>query len=200
MKRLGFVVVAIALILSCVVYFWMRRQAPEPEGLPAEPSASDATAVPLSTDALSKARGPRDNRLSAIAELDSVGAEMGVLAGIVLDALTRTPISGAEIVFEFQGGAITERSSEDGSFVLSAKSPGLYRLARLEAPGYVPYAPRWGQSPVVYRATERTRLRGVELFLSPELLYTVRVEEGGEPVAGAEHQVIPRNGAPRKKR
>ncbi len=141
---------------------------------------------------LFRERGPRDERPAARPIPAESEEASGSLSGRVLDRVTRAPVPGAEIVFELEGGAITELSGADGRFRLTTAEPGVYRLARLDAKGYLPYAPQWGQSPVLFSSRPGASLSGVELFLTPEELYTVRVlDETRQPVQGARVTVLP---------
>jgi hypothetical protein len=78
------------------------------------------------------------------------------------------------------------RSGEEGAFSFAATAAGPYTLASAGAPGFLPYAPEWGQSPVRLMARPGRRVEGLTVFLFPAVDYQGLVlDPDGKPVAGA---------------
>lgn len=115
----------------------------------------------------------------------------GALEGRVVARGTSTGVPGADLVFRRGEVRVTLRSDRDGAFVLETPEPGRYELASAVADGFLPFAPRFGQSPVVFEARAGERLSGVVLQLEPAVPLRVQVTSpDNQPVAGAEVAVV----------
>jgi hypothetical protein len=69
--------------------------------------------------------------------------------------------------------------------------PGRYVLAVASAPGFLPFAPEWGVSPIALMARPGLRIADVTLFLRPAIDYTgTVVDPKGEPVMGASVKLL----------
>jgi len=111
--------------------------------------------------------------------------------GRVLSAATQAPVPGAELTFSRGGAGDSVRAGGDGTFTFRPPTHGRWLLAVVSAPGYFPFAPEWGFSPVQFDAAPGRHVRGVDVFLTPSLeLSGLVVDEEGAPVAGAEVQLL----------
>ncbi len=112
--------------------------------------------------------------------------EPAVFEGHVLSTGTGAPVPGAELTFSRGDAAEVVRAGADGAFRFIARIPGQWLLAAVWAPGYFPFAPEWGYSPLQFDAIAGEGVRGVDVFLSPALeLEGSVVDEDGKPVPGA---------------
>lgn len=176
---------AAALLLAAAgAWIAVRPSAGGPaRGAPSEvePVASERTrpAGPIGVDA---------PPTSSAAEQDPAAA---VLEGTVVDALSGAAIAGAELTFSLGNGAGSARSDAGGRFRFQPPVPGSWRLAAATAPGYLPFAPEWGHSPVSFDAVAGRIVRGVTIRLTAAVPVEGRVLGPDErPVAGAEVRLL----------
>jgi protocatechuate 3,4-dioxygenase beta subunit len=101
-------------------------------------------------------------------------------------------VAGAEVLLSLADGASSTLTTDtDGRFRFEPERPGLVAIAAITAPGYLPFAPEWGYSPIELMARPGVRVRDVVIYLSPALDYVgVVVAPDGKPVAGAEVRII----------
>ena len=178
-------------VAGLAVWFWVGRT---------EPPEPDASA---DTDAVEPAGAPvlADNPAAPLtllpAEVDQDrSVEHGALRGRVISWADGRGIVGAEVTFAHDGATHMLQSDGDGGFELVAPEPGRYELAVVSAEGYLPFAPEWGHSPVVFHTRPGQRITGIRVHLTPALAYRGRVENpAGEPVAGATVRVVGDQGA-----
>jgi RNA polymerase sigma factor (sigma-70 family) len=118
--------------------------------------------------------------------VEPVAAEGGVISGRVINWSTGGGVAGAELTFTTGAGVTTVRAGKDGSFELAPPKPGMFSLATIIAPEFLPYAPELQHSPVRIAVGSKQAVRGLTLFLFPALDYfgTV-VDANGAPIAGA---------------
>ncbi len=117
--------------------------------------------------------------------------ENGVLTGRVVSATNRKAIASAELVFVRGDGTYSVSSGSDGQFRFTAPSSGVYELTAVTAKGYLPFAPRFGHSPIRFAARAHRAVRDVTISLEPAVDYVATVLDGkGEPVATARVEVI----------
>lgn len=166
------------------------RPAVTPEAAPAPASARPTPAQEGAADA-----GTSPVESVAAPELamtvDDALATRGAVEGRVLSFSSGLGVPGAELMFSRGGGVATTRTRADGAFTFEPPEPGNYRLAAVSAPGFLPFAPEWGHSPITVTAFAGKRIRGVTLYLTPAIEYLGRVVDPvGKPVAGAEIQVL----------
>lgn len=115
----------------------------------------------------------------------------GAFSGQVLSSATGEGVGGAELTFEAAGAALSTRADASGRFEFLPRQEGLYRLAVITAPGFHPFGPAWGHSPVTLTAARGQRVEALVFHLEP-----ARVLEGvvqgpeGQPVAGAELRIV----------
>nr|HEX4317843.1 sigma-70 family RNA polymerase sigma factor [Kofleriaceae bacterium] len=139
---------------------------------PAPPRAPRSAIVP-----------PPSQARATVGPSDAAG---GIVRGRVIDWSRGGGVDGADLTFASPAGALTARSGSDGSFELQPDRPGELVLVAAGKPGYLPYAPEYGTSPVRLHLAAHREVDGVTVFLYPALDYhgTV-VDAQGKPVAGA---------------
>jgi protocatechuate 3,4-dioxygenase beta subunit len=118
-------------------------------------------------------------------------APNGAFEGRVVSAADGSPIPSAQLTFARAEEASSVAARTDGTFRFDARVAGRWSLAAVTAPGFLPFAPAWGASPVSLEARAGEVVRGVTVTLSPEVRYEGRVvDERGAPVAGAEVRIL----------
>jgi protocatechuate 3,4-dioxygenase beta subunit len=128
---------------------------------------------------------PRRSVDLAEAELVEAGDQVGTLQGQVLCRATDQGVAGARL--SFSSGALHAVTADgEGRFTFRPPEPGVYELALASADGYLPFAPEWGHSPLVFVARVGSGLGNARLYLTPAIDYTARVIDlKDKPVAGA---------------
>lgn len=179
-----FALAALVLVVALGAW-WLSRRAPAPS---APSSASSVTSAPAgpswSPPTRSRARVPAPPEPPRLSTTELRG---GALEGRVVARGTSDGVPGAELGFRRGDVTVTVRADREGGFVLEAPEPGRYELASAVAEGFLPFAPRFGQSPVVFEARPAERVSGVVLQLERVVrLRVVVVSPEGRPVAGAE--------------
>ncbi|HET8733878.1 MAG TPA: carboxypeptidase-like regulatory domain-containing protein, partial [Anaeromyxobacteraceae bacterium] len=106
--------------------------------------------------------------------------------GRVVSSATGAGIAGADLTFSRAGAAASVQAGSGGAFRFDPPADGRWLLAAVTAPGFLPFAPEWGHSPVQLDAVRGRHVRGIEIHLAPsvELLGRV-VDADGAAVAGA---------------
>jgi RNA polymerase sigma factor (sigma-70 family) len=129
--------------------------------------------------------------IAARAELDPA-ARRGSIEGQVANWSTGKPVAGAEVVVSLVDAATTTIATDaDGRFRFEPDRAGRVVIAAITAPGYLPFAPEWGYSPIELMARPGVRVRDLVIYLIPAIDYTgVVVTPDGVPVAGAEVRII----------
>jgi hypothetical protein len=95
-------------------------------------------------------------------------------------------VPGAELLFDHLGTLHAATTSADGAFSFRPASEGEYRLTRIAAEGFFPFAPEWGHSPISFIARRGHAIRAVTLWLDEAMDYIGVVEnERGVRVPGA---------------
>jgi protocatechuate 3,4-dioxygenase beta subunit len=191
---------AVAVILALVALLFVGgrwigertgapRQAPgsaaqgEPGAPAAAPPAAEAASAPVEGVSLTPAGAARVVHEPALAH--------GGFAGKVMNWSTGGPVAGAQVTFDGESGAQTAVTDAEGRFQLEPPAPGRYELAVASAPGFLPFAPDWGHSPITLFARPGLRIADVTLFLRPAIDYTGVVEDpSGTPVAGASVRLL----------
>jgi len=113
-------------------------------------------------------------------------AKHGAIEGRVISASTGAPIVRAELTFARHEETASVSSGLGGAFRFVPRIAGSWALAAASAPGFLPFAPEWGQSPVSIVLRPNEVVRGVVISLVPAEDYAGRVlDEAGAPVAGA---------------
>ncbi|MBW2455464.1 MAG: carboxypeptidase regulatory-like domain-containing protein [Deltaproteobacteria bacterium] len=180
-------------ILAGGVALWWRG-----EGGALGPGPSPSTAV-TGSSAKMPARAPQravrygrpGHRVDlAGAELVATEGQLGSLQGQVVCRATEQGVAGAQLSFS-SGQLHTVITDDHGRFTFRPPKPGVYELALGTAKGYLPFAPEWGHSPLVFVARVGSGLRNARLYLTPAIEYTARVVDPEDtPVAGAELHLL----------
>lgn len=157
---------------------------PSPAGGPG-PSGPEAAPVPT--------------RLPVTLAPAEAGAEPDSLPpsfeGRVVSRTTGAGVPGADLTFSRGGVAASARAGPSGAFRFLPPEEGRWLLAAVTAPGYLPFAPEWGHSPVQLDARKGRHVRGVEIHLAPAEEILGRVVDGeGAPVSGAEVRLLGASG------
>lgn len=112
--------------------------------------------------------------------------EVGHLEGQVRSSATGAGVARAELSFAAGDELHTTTADEQGRFRFAPPTEGSYELAVVAAEGFLPFAPEWGHSPVIFTATRGNAIAGATIYLAPAADYLGRVvDPTGEPVAGA---------------
>jgi hypothetical protein len=133
------------------------------------------------------ASGPRQTVHLGGAEAVAVpGGALGYLEGQVLSTTTAAAVAGAELSFALGDELHAATADEQGRFRFEPLKSGVYELAVVSATGYLPFAPEWGHSPLVFAALPGRAIRGATIYLNPAAEYYGRVlDPEGKPVEGA---------------
>jgi hypothetical protein len=185
-RRRAFGVGGAVLAIVAALLLWRGAGGPEestPAGArPAADTSGAAAARPSSPTARPVAASP-----AAPGALDAGCA----ISGTVISSATGAAIPRAQLTFSRSGEADSVDGRDDGTFCFEPRQAGRWTLASAVAPGFLPFAPEWGYSPVQVDVREGARVGGVTVALTPELQYAARVvDPAGRPVAGAEVRVI----------
>jgi hypothetical protein len=120
-----------------------------------------------------------------------VEAPNGAFEGRIVSSLTGKGLPAGELTFARAGEASSVSAAADGSFRFDARIPGRWLLAAATAPGHLPFAPEWGQSPVLLDARPGEVVRGITIALAPaEELEGRVVDQEGQSIEGAEITVL----------
>ena len=182
----------LALIALAGVSFWLARRAPSTSG----PAAVTAPAVSPAAPRVGGG-GHSLPQVPPVAIVRSAGpapaalAPNGAFAGRVVSAADGSPVPGAQLTFARAEEASSVSAQPDGTFWFEARVAGRWSLAAVTAPGFLPFAPAWGASPVSLEARAGEIVRGLTITLVPEVSYRGRVvDEHDAPVAGAEVRIL----------
>ena len=115
----------------------------------------------------------------------------GAFEGHVRSARTGAAVAGAQLTFARAEEVASVAAGPDGAFRFEPRAAGRWWLAAATAPGYLPFAPRWGQSPVQLEAVPGTLVRGLQVSLAPAIAYEGRaIDLRDRPVPGVEISVL----------
>jgi hypothetical protein len=175
LTRIVFILVAILL----AVCFYLRKP-----HHPIKPVLAPSRAPADVTPERAFASSPAIFLPGASAHVDSAAAA-GLLAGEVRSTRTSELLPRAQLVLFCAGAAFTV-PAPDGRFRFVPPAPGDYVLLSVEAPGFQPFLPAIGQSPVVFHARDGSVLSDLILWLEPAATCTIQVvDPASRPVAGA---------------
>jgi hypothetical protein len=123
--------------------------------------------------------------------LPATPASAATFEGRVASAATGAGVPGAELTFSRSGEATSVRAAADGAFYFEPRLSGRWTLAAASAPGFLPFAPEWGHSPVLLDAREGAHVRGITILLAPAVEYQGRVSDpDGHPIADADVRIV----------
>jgi hypothetical protein len=118
-------------------------------------------------------------------------AEHGAFEGRVVSTRTGKGLPRAQLTFAHAGATTSVLSGAGGRFRFEPYEAGRWTLAAAAAEGHLPFAPEWGQSPVLLEARAGTVVRGLVVALAPAEPYTgLVVDRAGKPVPEAEVRVL----------
>ncbi len=185
MRRRPFVAAALAATAVALLLLLLLRPAEQPAASGAAPAPFAEAPARLAVPTAAPVRaGPRPAG-------EPPAEARGAFSGRVLSAADGSPIAGAELTFALGGGAAASRSDGTGAFRFEPPFRGLWTLAAASAPGFLPFAPEWGTSPVLLDARPGAEVTGIEVVLQPAIRYRgLVVDPAGTPVAGAEVRLL----------
>lgn len=156
---------------------------PEPAAAPAPPPAPQTLRPVLQRPAVTLSAQPP--------EAPGRPAPQGAFEGRVVSTPSGAALPGAELTFAQPGAASSVTTGPDGRFRFEPHVAGRWLLAAATAGGHLPFAPEWGQSPVLLEARPGEVVRGLLVTLSPaRALDGLVVDPEGRPVAGAEVRIL----------
>lgn len=189
MKRALLAGIAVALVLAVFLLF----RGGSPIGAPASHDDSHAVAA---TPSSATSAPPESNRPKSVLPARPVvvrdsRAVSGGISGAVVNRNDGAGVEGAELGFEHDTQLHTVTSGPDGVFEFVPPKPGSYTLAVVTAEGFLPFAPAWGHSPIVFVTKVGERLSDVRVAITPAVHYTgfVRSPQGGA-VVGAQVKLL----------
>jgi hypothetical protein len=191
MRRRATVVLIVAAVL--VIALWLmktRRHNAESGAQKAIASAAPATSLAERSTRPVPQRVPVQllPRADAAAEDQTIGTGF---EGRVVSAPTGKGLDGAHLTFEHGGRTWPVSARADGAFSFHTEDVGAWLLAAATAPGHLPFAPEWGQSPVSFQIRKGEMVRGVTIALSPADEFDgMVVDPANNPVAGASITVL----------
>ncbi len=198
-RRNALLAVVVLLIVVAVFWWWRGRgeQAPAPASK-IQPSATAAAAGPAAGRRSSgrralqlSARSRKSIHLGEATTVDEPGGRLGRLEGKVIDWADREPVAHAHLSFDSGGVLHAVQADDQGRFSFQPTKAGWYELAVVTAEGYLPFAPEWGHSPLVFIARPGRGIRGAEIFLTPAVSYLgIVIDPEDKPVANAQVRVL----------
>ncbi len=188
-KRTLLMAVLVAAVIL-LVFLGKRLMSPTPTAAPsasANTTATTASAAHAPKRAVrygAGARGPL--QLGGGKVVATTKGAPGTIEGIVISRGDNKGIAGATVSFS-AGSLHAVQTDTQGRFRFATPRPGTYELALATAKGFLPFAPEWGHSPVLFAVSEATSIRGVRLELTPALTYhgIVLSPDGKQPIAKA---------------
>jgi hypothetical protein len=188
-----YLMVAVAAVLALGLFVWRDVFREKRDSVPDSPPAIGTRAP---AEASSQAARPVFQRPAVRLEVPPsptgrVEAPNGAFEGRIVSSLTGRGLPAGELTFARAGEASSVSATADGSFRFDARVPGRWLLAAATAPGHLPFAPEWGQSPVLLDARPGEVVREITIALAPaEELEGRVVDPDGRPVEGAEITVL----------
>lgn len=115
----------------------------------------------------------------------SESSEMG-FSGSLVSRLDGGVVERGELTFSGNGQVYSVVSAADGTFHFHPPHVGIYQLVTVSAEGFLPFAPMWGDSPMVFTARLGVGIAGVVIQLAPTKSITVKVtDSSGAPIPAA---------------
>lgn len=178
-------------LLALLVVMLLRRHGPIDHRSPS-PATPD-----LGAGAASRARPAPPLRLPSARAVEDAKITSGQFGGRVLSTRDGKPIARASLTFLHEGAAMSTESDAEGRYAVTAATPGAYELTSATAPGFLPFQPLLGHSPVTVQARAGVRLDDVTIYLSPALeLVVLVVDDKDKPLPGAEVRAFDEQSGP----
>ncbi len=178
-------VVAILAVLA--VLLWRFAREPDEAG-EAAPHTPDAAAPAARSRAVRFGTGRQRVALSEAERTVEEG--IGHMRGVVLSQGDGRGVAGARLTFA-SPTLHSVTADAEGRFDFAPPHEGSYELALVEAEGFLPFAPEYGHSPMIFYARRGQGLSGARIHLTPAITYTALVvTPADEPVAGASIHVL----------
>jgi len=113
--------------------------------------------------------------------------DAGAVTGRVVSGGDGTAVPGAQLLLAGEDGPASIGTDREGRFHFAPGVPGTWRLIRVTAPGFLPFAAPTGGGAPALRVRRGTDVDGLRMVLTPREPVVVRVVQGDEatPVAGA---------------
>lgn len=196
MKRGAILVLAVALLV--LAYLWLRPSESQVAKQPSAPESAQKTAPAKSSDTTGS---PANKRGVIVMEVAPGKASLAsgeiVLSGRVVSRANGEGIPDAELAFFHNGASHSVVSTTGGAFRFVAPVAGSYQLGAVIAKDYEPFAPEWGESPMIFQARPGQQISDLLIYLDPEpktaavpartdtglSISGVTVGAGGEPLA-----------------
>jgi hypothetical protein len=191
MRRRAFVLLVVAAIL--VLGLWLAKGNRNRLELALEKRDGGAASGASQAEASARAVPQGVPVRLAVPADSSRSAELGAYGfeGRVVSARNGEGIEGAYLTFEHGGRTWSVAGSADGAFNFQTEEAGRWLLAAVSAPGHLPFAPEWGQSPVLLHVRKGEIVRGITITLSPADEFEGKVvDPANNPVAGASITVL----------
>jgi hypothetical protein len=188
-RRLVFVAVVAVLVAAGIIL--LRSSSGKKESVTRESATPRQVQLPGSTPIRPIFQQPVITLTPSTGNAIRTEHANGAFEGRVVSALTRKGLPHAQLTFA-RGEEVTSVSSaSDGTFWFEPRTSGRWALAAATADAHLPFAPEWGQSPVLLDALPGEVVRGITVALVPaEELEGRVIDPQDKPVAGAEVTVL----------
>lgn len=191
-RRTAFLALGLVLLVLLVVAALLRRSAPGEPGPGADGAAAAGAAAEPAAPRAAEPAPPAGLPIRVPAPAPQpADAQPASFEGTVVSSEGGAGVAGAELTFSRAGAAASVRAGPDGAFRFEPPETGRWLLAAVTAPGFLPFAPEWGHSPVQLDAAAGRHVRGIEIHLAPAIELRGRVvDREGAPVPGAEIRLL----------
>lgn len=189
-RRLVFAVVVVA-VLVAVGLFLLRGTSAKKETAAPEVAGQQQVQLPNSTPLRPVFQQPAVKLIPPVENAPRAAHPNGAFEGRVVSAVTGKGLPRAQLTFARAGEVTSMSSGPDGTFRFEPRVAGRWALAAATAEGHLPFAPEWGQSPVLLDARAGEVVRGITVALVPAEEFEGRVlDSQDKPVDGAEITVL----------
>lgn len=185
MKNRRLLGITVALLLGAICFWFLSQR--RLESTATERASAPTATTKSTTPTPSRDRGSQPIRLTPAIAVEQAEGSLGAFSGHVVSSLNGEGVANAELTFELAGGAHSARTGPRGEFHFKPPFPATYQLGAIRAPGFLPFAPAWGESPVSLTAVKGSHIEGLKFVLTPAREYVGRVvDPSGKPVAQAQ--------------
>lgn len=170
-------VLIIAVLIAAIVALWFFR-APRTSEEHAQQTPPPPKSAHASEDK-SEHRAPLPSLFVPAAKAEATKGAI-VFSGRVVSRADGAGIADAEMTFAEQEASHTVNTAKDGAFTFTAPKPGTYQLAVVTAKDFLPFAPAWGESPLVLTARAGKSITDLVIYLEPEKIVAGKVLDDRE--------------------